>query len=112
MKCRLRAGIGCGELPCRGEIGGSMRIVIAGLVIALTFAWAAPGHAAMPMSTKYASCADLLAVYPNGVAQSKAKARAAVRNGFARPRVSSTLYKANNGRLDRDRDGVMCEQSR
>lgn len=89
-----------------------MRLLIAGLATALTLAWAAPSHAVQPTSTRYSSCADLLAKYPNGVAQSKAKARAAVRDGFARPKVSSSLYKTNNGRLDRDRDGVMCEQPR
>lgn len=89
-----------------------MRILIAGLAIALTLAWATPSHAWNTTSTRYSSCADLLAKYPNGVAQSKAKARAAVSDGFARPRVSSSLYKTNNRRLDRDRDGVMCEQPR
>lgn len=89
-----------------------MRLLIAAVVTASIMVWVTPSHAAQPNSTRYASCADLLAKYPNGVAQSKAKARAAVREGFARPQVSSSLYKTNNGRLDRDRDGVMCEQSR
>lgn len=89
-----------------------MRLFITGLAAALTLAWVTPSHASQLASTRYPSCADLLAKYPNGVAESKVRARAAQREGFARPHVSSTLYQTNSARLDRDKDGVMCEQSR
>ena len=63
-------------------------------------------------AVKFANCAALLEGYPNGVAKSRKARNAAVREGFARPKVSKSLYKTNGARLDRDKDGVMCEQNR
>lgn len=87
------------------------RLVISVVVTVVLTGIATPAHAAGFSSVRYSSCAALLSKYPNGVAQSKATARAAVRDGFARPYVSKSLYTTNNRRLDRDKDGVMCEQS-
>jgi hypothetical protein len=65
--------------------------------------------ATLATTTKYTSCANLLKKYPNGVAKNKAAANRAVKEGFTKPKVSSKIYKVNSARLDRDKDGVMCE---
>ena len=59
---------------------------------------------------KYGSCDKLLAVYPTGVARDAQAAQAAQAAGMIPPAVNRAIYKANAGRLDRDRDGVACEQ--
>ena len=86
------------------------------LVVTITSLLAVTGTAAPVAATgttakKYANCDALLKAYPNGVAKSPKARRTAVREGFAKPEVSKTLYKANGARLDRDKDGVMCEQA-
>ena len=88
------------------------RLVI--LVAALLFVSgiSAPAQATQGAAKKYTSCADLLEKYPNGVAKNKKARKQAVKNGFAKPRVSKRVYKKNGSRLDRDNDGVMCEQER
>ena len=93
--------------------GGQMkRLVI--LVAALLFISGspAPAQATQGVAKKYASCADLLEKYPNGVAKNKKARNKAVKGGFAKPTVSKRLYKKNGSRLDRDKDGVMCEQDK
>lgn len=89
-----------------------MRTIAIGLLTAMVLAVSAPGHSIQLGADRYSSCAALLVDYPNGVARSKASAKAASRQGFARPSVSPSLYRGNGSRLDRDRDGVMCEQAR
>lgn len=84
-------------------------LVLAGAIV-VSVSLAAPAHATQPSAKKYASCEKLLVAYPNGVAQSKKAANKAARAGLERPRVSKAIYAANRGRLDRDRDGVLCEQ--
>jgi hypothetical protein len=53
---------------------------------------------------QYDRCADLLKVHPGGVAKNRmaAAGTAAV--------VDAELYRVNGPRLDRDKDGIMCEQ--
>jgi hypothetical protein len=53
---------------------------------------------------RYDKCADLLKIYPTGIAKSRmaAAGTAAV--------VDAELYRVNGPRLDRDKDGIMCEQ--
>ena len=71
----------------------------------------APAQATQGVAKKYSSCADLLEEYPNGVAKNKKARNKAVKGGFAKPKVSKSLYNTNGARLDRDKDGVMCEQT-
>ena len=85
-------------------------LVIALVGVFVVSGLATPAQATQGVAKKFISCERLLSDYPNGVARSKKVANAAVREGFARPKVSSALYKINSARLDRDKDGVMCEQ--
>lgn len=83
-------------------------ILPASLLVAVGLA--APTYATQVAAKKFISCDSLVAEYASGVAKSKAAANRAAMEGFARPKVSSALYKANGSRLDRDNDGVMCER--
>ena len=61
----------------------------------------------------FSSCDKLMKKYPNGVARNAKAAKRAVRQGFYRPATSRKAtrdYRVNASRLDRDRDGVACEQ--
>jgi hypothetical protein len=86
------------------------RLVIAVVSLFILTGISAPAQASQGVAKKYSSCADLLKKYPNGVAKNKKARNKAVKGGFAKPKVSKSLYKQNSGRLDRDKDGVMCEQ--
>ena len=91
--------------------GGKMkRLVIVVAALLFVSGISAPAQATQGVAKKYASCADLLEKYPNGVAKNKKARKKAVKGGFAKPNVSKSLYKKNGSRLDRDKDGVMCEQ--
>jgi hypothetical protein len=61
--------------------------------------------ASQPTIDRFDRCADLLKLYPNGVARSRI---AATGTGAA---VDAALYRVNGSRLDGDKDGVMCEQA-
>ncbi len=71
---------------------------------------AAPAASAEP-DTKFGSCRQMWAVDPNGVALNKRAIKRAVRQGFKKPLLCPIAYGANK-RLDRDRDGVVCERRR
>ena len=63
----------------------------------------------------FSSCDNLTRVYPSGVARSKKAANRQYRRGFERPAAGKrarAVYRENSSRLDRDRDGTACEQSR
>ena len=63
----------------------------------------------------FSSCDSLNRVYPSGVARSKKAAKRQYRRGFERPAAGKrarAVYRENSSRLDRDRDGTACEQSR
>lgn len=87
------------------------RIVIAVISLFIFTGIAAPVHGLNGAAKKYPSCADLLKKYPNGVAKNKKARYLAVQGGFAKPKISKSLYKKNSGRLDPDKDGVVCEVS-
>jgi hypothetical protein len=67
-------------------------------------------HAASAAPTKFKNCAQLNAKYPNGIAGNAAAAKQAVTNGNMKPKVSKAIYMANANKLDRDKNGVACEQ--
>jgi hypothetical protein len=93
------------------QFGRIMRKVAVAVVSLLIVAGiSAPAQATQGVAKKYSSCADLLEKYPNGVAKNKKARNEAVKGGFAKPKVSKSLYKTNGSRLDRDKDGVMCKQ--
>lgn len=74
---------------------------------------ATPATAAPAKGTKFANCTALLKKYPAGVAKNKKAANKAVKAGHARPATSAkakATYALNKGMLDRDKDGVACEQ--
>jgi len=83
-------------------IGILSLLILAGLVM--------PAHAVQSRAKTYSNCDQMLKKYPNGVAKSKSAAAKAVKSGNARPKISASLYKTNGKRLDRDKDGVICEQ--
>ena len=60
---------------------------------------------------RFASCRELRAVDPNGVAMTRKSVRQAVRQGFHEPLLCPVAYDANR-RLDRDGDGIACERRR
>ena len=69
----------------------------------------APADAAAPY---FRSCDALTAKWPNGVAKGPVAAASAVRQGYSRPattKLAVQVYWGNYTRLDRDRDGVACE---
>lgn len=86
------------------------RLVIAVVSLFILAGIAGPAQATQGVPKKYSSCSDLLKKYPNGVAKNKKARNTAVREGFAKPKVSKSLYNTNGSRLDRDKDGVMCKQ--
>ena len=86
------------------------KIVVALAGLGLMAGIATPAQAVQSSAKAYSNCDQLLKKYPNGVAKSKSAAAKAVKSGNARPKISASLYKTNGKRLDRDKDGVMCEQ--
>ena len=62
------------------------------------------GIAAATGAQRFDDCASLLKKFPDGVARSRL---AAAGTGA---HVDAAIYTANSNRLDRDKDGVMCEQ--
>ena len=90
-----------------------MKIVslVAALAIVLVPATADAAAAAHPASAHhFRNCTDMHKTYKGGVARKGAHDHRSG-GGHARyaPHVSTALYKANSG-MDRDRDGIACEQ--
>lgn len=89
-----------------------MRRLIVLLVVALIAGLAAPTAGATATTRKYSTCAKVNADYPAGVAKTAAAATAVMAAGFQRPTVNRRLYTAitkATPRLDRPRNGVVCE---
>ena len=76
--------------------------------VALWFGLATPAVAATH-ARHFKNCTDMHKTYKGGVALPKAKDRRA--HGHARyaPHRSTSLYNANK-KMDRDHDGIACEQ--
>ncbi len=75
-----------------------VRVALCATVLVTGFLWMAPVNAAT-----FENCDALKIVYPNGVAKDQ---RSAADYGSF---VSPALYTLNSKRLDRDKDGIMCE---
>lgn len=73
-------------------------------------AFVAPAHGIQAAAPKFTSCSDLLEEYPNGVARNNKARNRIVNRGFERPQVRKKIYKENRKRLDKNRNGVLCEQ--
>ena len=86
------------------------KLVLATAMLFFLAGMATPVQASQVAAKKYLTCADLLKKYPSGVAKNTKAKNKAVKNGFAKPKVSKGLYKKSSRRLDSDKDGVMCEQ--
>ena len=74
------------------------RVTFGGAILVTSFLWVAPAAA-----TSFQNCDALKIVYPNGVAKDQ---RSAADYGSF---VSADLYAVNGLKLDRDKDGIMCE---
>jgi len=74
------------------------RAALSGAILVTSFLWVAPAAA-----TTFQNCDALKIVYPNGVAKDQ---RSAADYGSF---VSADLYTVNGQKLDRDKDGIMCE---
>jgi hypothetical protein len=92
-----------------------MRTVLhlAGLVAVAALVTAVPAQAATtPKPVKYSNCTKLNKVYPHGVGKvkgvkDKVTAGAEPVTTFV---VNRKVYDLNYKRLDRDRDGIVCEK--
>jgi hypothetical protein len=73
------------------------------LLVVLSLFVADSASAEMPMRS-FKNCTAVKKVYPNGVAKSKAAANKQKKT----PKVSAKIYNANK-KLDRDKDGSICE---
>lgn len=74
------------------------RVPFGGAILLTSFLWVAPAAA-----TTFQNCDALKLVYPDGVAKD---IRSAADYGSF---VSPDLYSLNGQKLDRDKDGIMCE---
>lgn len=89
-----------------------MRKVVIAVVAAAVVGFLYPVSSYAAPMTRYSNCAALLKDFPNGVANNKRSASRAVAVGNRRPAVRPRIYRENASRLDRDRDGVACQQRR
>ena len=89
-----------------------MRSLVIGTALALSAgASALPATAAAerPLAHHFANCTDMHRVYKGGVARRGAHDHRASGHARYAPYVSTKLYNANV-QMDRDQDGVACEQ--
>jgi hypothetical protein len=99
------------------------RRLFIGVLAAITFGLGSPaqsaavveppathGQAVLTAATVYRNCTALRKTYPHGVGRTGARDHV---SGSTKPvttfTVNTTVYNANKG-LDRDRDGIACEQ--
>ncbi len=79
-----------------------------GLSVGGSLLFAAPAPAEDSMAHGMSTCAQVRADYPNGIAKTKAAARAAVRAGYRKPFVCKRVYR-DLMRLDGNRNKALCE---
>ena len=86
-------------LPSHSRVSSAAaRVALGGAILLTSFLWVAPAAA-----TTFQNCDALKLVYPDGVAKD---IRSAADYGSF---VSPDLYSLNGQKLDRDKDGIMCE---
>ena len=78
--------------------GAKVRVALYATILVTGFLWIAPVAA-----ETFENCDALKIVYPNGVAKDQ---RSAADYGSF---VSPDIYSLNGKKLDRDKDGIMCE---
>jgi Excalibur calcium-binding domain len=83
-----------------------LRLVIA--PVALSAAVAVGVMSPASAVRDFANCDSMHRVYQHGVAKSSAAADKQVRDGYGRPAVKPSAYRANI-ESDADRDGTACE---
>jgi hypothetical protein len=85
-------------------------VLVAGVLGAVSIAAPAAASVARPAVHHFVNCTDMHRIYKGGVAKRGAHDHR-TDGGHARyaPHVSTKLYKANS-QMDRDHDGVACEQ--
>lgn len=64
---------------------------------------------ALAATKKYKNCAAVNKVYKGGIAKRGAKDKRTKGKAKYKPYVNTTLYNANKT-LDKDHDGIVCEQ--
>jgi hypothetical protein len=81
------------------------------IAAALALTIMASGQAAygQAKTTRFANCTAMHKTYRGGVARAGAKDHRASGHAKYAPKVSTALYNANS-KMDRDHDGVACEQ--
>ena len=84
-----------------------MKKIIA-LVAAASLAWL-PATGAEAAVHHFKNCTDMHRKYKGGVARKGAHDKRASGHARYRPYVSTALYTANK-KMDRDHDGIACEQ--
>ena len=86
-------------LPNHSRVSrAAARVALGGAILLTSFLWVAPAAA-----TTFQNCDALKLVYPDGVAKDQ---RSAADYGSF---VSADLYTVNGQKLDRDKEGIMCE---
>ena len=88
------------------------KLIFAIVSIFILAGFAGPAQSSQVTAKKYSSCADMLKKYPNGVAKNKKVQNKALKSGLLKPKVSKGLYKKNSKRLDKNDDGIICEQKK
>jgi uncharacterized membrane protein len=85
-------------------------LAVAAAALSAAFSLPAAATTARPLAHHFQNCTDMHRVYQGGVARRGAHDhRASGGHAQHAPQVSTRLYNANAG-MDRDHDGVACEQ--
>ena len=86
-------------------------LVAGGLLVAVLAVPSGSASALRADRTRYRNCAALNVAYADGVAKSaRTAAHNRGRQSYGTPVVNSGVY-ARNEQLDRDRDGIVCENT-
>jgi hypothetical protein len=81
----------------------------AALALSIPLALSVPVAAQAKAVHVYKNCTDVHKTYKGGIARTGAKDKRASGHAKYKPHVSTALYNANK-KMDRDKDGIACEQ--